>query len=311
MSGRAEIVSVNVSEVKGTAKHSVDEIVLNERGVAGDAHAGTWHRQVTVLSQERLEAFSARTGRPVGAGDFAENLTIRGLDLRCVAPLDRLGIGEVELEVTQIGKKCHGAGCVIYREVGECLMPGEGIFCRVARGGAVRPGDAVEYRPRPLRFRIVTLSDRAFAGEYEDRSGPQVRRSVEEFFSGTRWHVEIEGVVLPDDAQKLDEEARAACDGGADVLITTGGTGVGPRDIAPETLAALCEKTIPGIMEHVRLKFGADKPTALLSRSVAGVRGRTQIYALPGSVRAVKEYMGEILKNIEHLLFMLHGIDVH
>ena len=92
MSGRAEIVSVNVSDVKGTAKRSVDEIVLDERGVAGDAHAGTWHRQVTVLSRERLEAFSARTGRPVGAGDFAENLTIRGLDLRCVAPLDRLSL---------------------------------------------------------------------------------------------------------------------------------------------------------------------------------------------------------------------------
>jgi len=95
------------------------------------------------------------------------------------------------------------------------------------------------------------------------------------------------------------------------VIVTTGGTGIGPRDITPEVVTALCQKQIPGIMEHIRAKFGAANPNALLSRSVAGVAGRSQIYALPGSVRAVEEYLGEILKTLEHVLCMLHGLDVH
>jgi len=94
-------------------------------------------------------------------------------------------------------------------------------------------------------------------------------------------------------------------------VITTGGTGVGPRDITPETVAGVFEKIIPGIMENIRMKFGQAKPNALLSRSVAAVGGQTQCYALPGSVRAVDEYMGEILKTLEHVIYMLHGLDVH
>jgi molybdopterin adenylyltransferase len=95
------------------------------------------------------------------------------------------------------------------------------------------------------------------------------------------------------------------------VIIATGGTGPGPRDITPETAAALCDKLIPGIMENIRMKFGSAQPNALLSRSIAGVAGSTQIYTLPGSVRAVEEYMGEILKTLERAIFMLHGLDAH
>jgi molybdenum cofactor synthesis domain-containing protein len=117
--------------------------------------------------------------------------------------------------------------------------------------------------------------------------------------------------ILPDDADRLRDAIQEAVRGGADVILTTGSTGAGPRDIAPETVQALCDKTIPGIMEHIRLKFGADKPNALLSRGVAGIIGTTQLYTLPGSPRAVREYMGEILKTLEHLVYMLHAIDRH
>ncbi|MDQ1258097.1 MAG: molybdopterin adenylyltransferase [Candidatus Hydrogenedentes bacterium] len=306
-----EVVSVNISEDKGTVKRPVAEIVIDSRGVAGDAHAGAWHRQVSVLSQELIDAFAAETGRPTGPGEFAENITTRGLDLSQVAPLDRFRIGEVELEVTQIGKECHGDACAIYREIGRCVMPKEGLFCRVQHGGAVRPGDTVEYRPRPFRVHVITLSDRAAVGEYEDCSGPAVTECVRGFFDGKRWHLELTAAVLPDDADRLRESIQEALRGGADVILTTGSTGVGPRDIAPETVQALCDKTIPGIMEHIRLKFGADKPNALLSRGIAGIIGTTQLYTLPGSPRSVREYMGEILKTLEHLVYMLHAIDRH
>ncbi len=311
MCDRVEVASVNVSEETGTIKHSVEQIEIDARGIVGDAHAGAWHRQISLLSQERIDEFVRATKRPTKPGEFAENITTRGLDLRCVAPLDRLRIGAAELEVTQIGKECHGDACVIYRELGQCIMPTEGLFCRVLHGGTVKPGDTVEYYPRPLRVHVITLSDRAAAGEYEDRSGPRVCELLEEFFVEKRWHLRIEAAILPDDAAQLREAIQSACDANADVIITTGSTGVGPRDIAPETVAELCDKMLPGIMEHIRLKFGAAKPNALLSRGVAGVIGATQVYTLPGSVRAVQEYMGEILKTVEHLVFMLHGIDRH
>jgi len=311
MSDKGQVISVNISEEKGTTKHPVPEIVLDDRGVAGDAHAGLWHRQVSLLGQESIDSFIAATGKQVGPGDFAENITLQGIDMARVAVLDRFRIGDVELELTQIGKKCHGDGCAIYREVGTCVMPKEGVFCRVIRGGTVRAGDLIEWRPMPLAIRIITLSDRASAGEYEDRSGPRATAMLEEFFSGKRWHIDIQRVVLPDDAGRLREELAGALREDADIIFTVGGTGVGARDITPETVASVCEKIVPGIMENIRAKFGSDKPQALLSRSIAGIAGKTQLYALPGSVRAVEEYLGEILKTIEHTIFMMHGFDSH
>ncbi len=96
-----------------------------------------------------------------------------------------------------------------------------------------------------------------------------------------------------------------------DVIFTCGSTGVGPRDIAPETVESVSEKTIPGIMENIRIKYGKDRPSVLLSRSVAAIAATTQIYTLPGSVRAVEEYLAEILKTLDHAILMIHGIDAH
>ena len=311
MSTSVEVISVNTSAAKGTVKTPAPFGELNERGVLGDAHAGNWHRQVSVLSQELIDEFSKTHSRAIKPGEFAENVTLSGIDLRKVAPLDRFRIGEVELEVTQIGKACHGDACAIFREVGACVMPKDGLFCRVVSGGTLRPGDRGVYTPRPFRVRIVTLSDRASAGVYEDRSGPALREILGEFFADTRWHAVVDQALIPDEPAQLEAELAKAGAEDTDVVFTVGSTGVGERDIAPDVVTPLCDKTIPGIMEHIRVTFGAAKPAALLSRSVAGLIGRCQIYTLPGSVRAVKEYAGEILKTLEHTVFMLHGIDSH
>jgi molybdenum cofactor synthesis domain-containing protein len=306
-----EVVSVNISEEKGTVKHPVPEITIVDTGIVADAHAGMPNREVSLLARESAERFSREIGRDVAFGEFAENITTRGLDMREVYLLDRLRIGEVELEVTQIGKKCHGENCAIFREVGRCVMPKEGIFCRVIRGGVVKAGDPLTHTARALRCRIITLSDRASRGEYEDRSGPRVKKLLEEFMRDKRWHLDIETGVIPDDSETLVRELRAAREAACDLMITTGGTGVGPRDITPDVVAKACDKLIPGIMEHIRTKYGADKPAALLSRGVAGVIGRGLVFTLPGSVKAVEEYMVEILKTLEHLVWMLRGLDVH
>jgi len=306
-----KVVSVNISEQKGTIKHPVPEVTINQRGIVGDAHAGMPNRFVSLLSQESIERFSSEMGRVLSPGEFAENFTTRNLDDASVSLLDRFKIGEVELEVTQIGKECHGSGCAIFREVGRCVMPKQGIFCRVRTGGRVKPGDVIDHLPKLLRFKIITVSDRASRGEYEDRSGPRVQQLVEEFAVGKRWHVECGTTIIPDDPDALRREIRQAREAACDIIITTGGTGVGPRDNTPDVVAGECDKLIPGIMEHIRAKFGSDKPAALLSRSVAGVCGATLIYSLPGSVKAVEEYMSEIVKSLEHLILMIHAVDAH
>ena len=311
MSNNGQIISVNISEQKGTVKQPVTEISVDKDGVVNDAHAGPWHRQVSLLAQEDIDSFTKTIGREIAPGEFAENITIAGIDLNRAAVLDRFRTGQVELEVTQIGKECHGDDCAIYREVGKCVMPKKGVFCRVVNPGKIKAGDSVEYFSKQLRFLIVTLSDRAFAGEYTDRSGPRAKQILEEYFSGKRWHCQFNSSLLDDDADKLRNELAIAIKEEVDVIFTLGGTGIGPRDIAPETVSSFCDKIIPGVMENIRVKFGNDKPSALLSRSVAAIAGKTQIYALPGSVRAVEEYLSEILKTLEHAVYMMHGLDVH
>ena len=306
----AKIISVNISEKKGTIKKPVEKAVVNEMGIVNDAHAGTWHRQITLLAQERIDEFSKEIGRQVKYGEFAENITTQGIDLTKVTILDRFKIRDVELEVTQIGKTCHGDACAIYREIGKCVMPKEGIFCRVLNGGKISPGDILEYYSRSLRVAVITLSDRASKGEYQDLSGPEIVKKTEEYFKDKPWKLNIHTLIIPDDAETLKNEIKLLTNG-FDIIFTTGGTGIGFRDITPEVVESLLDKSIPGIMEYIRVKYGAKIPNALLSRAVAGVIGKTLIYSLPGSVKAVREYMDEILKTVEHSVFMLKDINTH
>jgi len=164
---------------------------------------------------------------------------------------------------------------------------------------------------RKLKIQVITLSDRASRGEYKDLSGPEIVEQVNNYFSEKEWEFETKIEVIPDDAELLENILLSSKNEKLDIVITTGGTGIGPRDFTPEVAKKVMEKEIPGIMENIRMKFGQKVPNALLSRGVAGVMGDTQLYCLPGSLKAVKEYMGEILKTLEHLVFMLHGIDTH
>jgi MOSC domain-containing protein YiiM len=115
-----------------------------EHGIDGDAHAGVWHRQVSLLAQESIDKMAAM-GLDVRAGDFAENITTLGVDVAALPLFTTLDVGEALVEVTQIGKECHSR-CAIYHQAGDCVMPREGIFVRVLRGGRVAPGDPVRVR---------------------------------------------------------------------------------------------------------------------------------------------------------------------
>jgi molybdenum cofactor synthesis domain-containing protein len=164
--------------------------------------------------------------------------------------------------------------------------------------------------PEKYEVLIVTLSDRAFRKEYEDLSGPRVKALITDFFLSAGWAFNVNLVLIPDDSKILNDlviESRLKYN----LIITTGGTGIGPRDITIETIAPLLSKEIPGIMEFIRIKYGAEKPNALLSRGVAGITGTSLIYTLPGSVKAVEEYMSEIVKTLKHTIYMQYGVDKH
>lgn len=137
------IMAVCTSEIKGIQKAEADAVELRaDWGIEGDAHAGDWHRQVSLLSYERIEEFKAK-GADVVNGSFGENVIVSGFDLKSLPVGTRFRSGDVLLELTQIGKTCH-AHCAIYHRMGDCIMPREGVFCKVLEGGVIRPGDAID-----------------------------------------------------------------------------------------------------------------------------------------------------------------------
>lgn len=164
----------------------------------------------------------------------------------------------------------------------------------------------------PVKFEVlvVTLSDRASRGEYKDLSGPRVADRVSGYLALIGWKFEITHQLIPDDSAILSGLLMSAGER-FNLIITTGGTGIGPRDITVETVMPLLTKEIPGIMEFIRIKYGSLNPNALLSRGVAGILNKAVIYTLPGSVRAVDEYLDEILKTLKHTVYMQYGIDTH
>lgn len=140
----AKVLSINISEKKGVIKTPIKEgIFIEEYGLKDDAHAGKWHRQVSLLAQESIDKMIKMGISDLDAGKFAENITTEGIVLHELPVGTRLKIGETVQEVTQIGKECH-KGCAIKNQVGTCIMPTEGIFTRIIKGGVVREGDSIE-----------------------------------------------------------------------------------------------------------------------------------------------------------------------
>ncbi|MCK5786531.1 MAG: MOSC domain-containing protein [Candidatus Sabulitectum sp.] len=145
MGNKFTIFSLNISPEKGTEKIPVDAVKVTSAGFESDAHSGNWHRQISLLDQESVVDFSSRSGITIKPGDFGENITTEGIDITRLTPgsviTDARGL---RLEVTQVGKECHGDDCTIYRKVGNCIMPKRGVFCRVLTPGHLHRGDILE-----------------------------------------------------------------------------------------------------------------------------------------------------------------------
>lgn len=300
------VIAICTSDVRGIQKTPQDSAFFEKDwGIQGDAHAGNWHRQVSLLGAEKIEQFNAK-GAGVKPGAFGENLVVEGFDFRALPVGTLLRCGPVLLELTQIGKECH-SHCEIYKKMGDCIMPREGVFARVLEPGTIRIGDemVLEARrsPRPWQAAVITLSDKGAAGLREDKSGPVIARRLRE-----NGYDVVEQLLLADEPEPLKEQlTRLADQRQLDLILTTGGTGFGPRDTTPEAVLAVSHRNAPGIAEAIRAASMAITPRAMLSRGVSVIRGKTLIVTLPGSPKACAESMDAFLDVIPHGLELLRG----
>lgn len=295
-----KVVSLNISPKRGTFKEPVDSIELKvQHGIVGDAHAGDWHRQVSLLDLSSFAKMTSKVPVELRPGIFAENITTEGVELFTLPIGTQLEIGETLVEVTQIGKECHHH-CQIYQQVGKCVMPTEGIFVKVLKGGLVRPGDEINV-VNPIRVAILTLSDKGFKGEREDLSGPALAQALQDKAAI------VAQEVLPDDFEQIKSKLIAYAEDKVDLVLTTGGTGFAPRDVTPEATLAVVEKLAPGIVEAIRQMSLKITPTAMLSRATAGIRGRTLIINFPGSPKAALECLQVFLPAMPHAIETLRG----
>lgn len=302
--GRIEAICM--SEKRGVQKHPIQSVtLLADWGLEGDAHGGHWHRQVSLLSVEKIEDFRRR-GATVGYGAFGENLVVSGVDVSSLPVGTLLRIGPALLEMTQIGKECHNH-CAIYQVVGDCIMPREGVFARVLEGGLIHVGDVVDIVPRagkwPYQAAVITLSDKGSQGLREDTSGPVITKRLLD-----AGYDVVETLLLPDGKEKLKKElCRLADQRQVDLILTTGGTGFSPRDVTPEATKEVAERDVPGIAEAMRAASMKITKHAMLSRAVSVIRGKTLIINLPGSPKACRECMDVFMDTIPHGLDLLRG----
>lgn len=306
MNLKGKVKALCISEKRGTVKHPVESInIIENFGLEGDAHAGSWHRQVSLLAAEKVAAFNARGG-DAKVGDFGENILVEGLDLRYLPVGTLLKCEDVVLCITQIGKNCH-TECEIFKRVGDCIMPREGVFAVVQKGGYVHVEAPIEAvlpsADAPFRAAVMTLSDKGARGERVDTSGP---RAVE-LLKAAGYEI-VETVLLPDEQKQIERElCRLADQRQVDLIITTGGTGMSLRDCTPEATLAVATRNVPGIAEAIRAGSMTITKRAMLGRGVSVLRNNTLIINLPGSKKAVEESLELVLSELEHGLKILRG----
>ncbi|WP_461613013.1 molybdopterin-binding protein [Clostridium sp. Marseille-QA1073] len=300
------IKGICISEKRGTKKREIEEATFIENwGIEEDAHAGNWHRQVSLLSFDKIEAFREK-GANVSLGDFGENLIVEGFDFRKLPVGTRFHCGEVVLEMTQIGKECH-SHCQIYKAMGDCIMPREGVFAKVIHGGKIKVGDEMTMElpsvDAKLTAAVITLSDKGFKGEREDESGPAIVTILKE-----AGYEIVETIILPDEQKEIERNLiRLVEQRQVNLILTTGGTGFSTRDCTPEATMAVATRNAPGIAEAIRYGSMNITKRAMLGRGASVIRNETIIVNLPGSKKAVMESLGFIIDELEHGIRILKG----
>jgi len=299
------LISVNIGKVRGVPKHPVDEGFLTpDWGLKGDAHGGDWDRQISLFPVETMALVPKAIRAAFEPNTYSENLTIEGLPPEKLRVGTVLSIGTARIKILQIGKESYeppesGRPYIVSRE---------GRFGRVLSEGPVRAGDIVEiaeegaFPPEAPRLVLVTLSDKGARGEREDVSG--------QFLS---WYATRMGgrilfsEIIPDEKAKIKAALFKGIEAKADLILTTGGTGLGPRDVTPDATLEVIDRQVPGFAEAMRAESLKKTPNAMISRAVSGVADKTLIINLPGSPKAVAECMEVIFPALSHAIDKLRG----
>ncbi len=304
MKGRVRSVSTSIK--KGVVKRPVEEgHFIKDYGIENDAHAGKWHRQVSLLSYDKVVEFNAK-GAGVTDGDFGENLLVEGIDFKSLPVGSIFKAGTAVLRMTQIGKECH-SDCAIRQKVGDCIMPREGVFAEVLEEGVIKAGDEMTVTlpdpNRPFTAAVITLSDKGSKGERIDESGP----AAVEILKDAGYEV-IETLLIPDEPVLLKNALiRLVDQRQTDLILTSGGTGFALRDRTPEATMEIADRNAPGIAEYMRMRSMELTDRAMLGRGVSVIRKKSLIINLPGSPKAVKESLGFIMNALDHGLKMIRG----
>ena len=308
--GNGRLLHVCISSKKGIAKHEIPSArLLPDYGMEADAHAGEWHRQVSLLAHTDIELMRAK-GLSLKPGAFGENLVIDGVNTAELGIGSQLRVGPVLLELTQVGKVCH-TRCAIYYTTGDCIMPRTGLFARVVEAGEVTAGMPVEIVHRvdrsTLQAAVITISDRCSAGQTIDTAGPAAAALLSsELGARIAWTK-----LVPDSESEIAEAIKDFSDRRVDIILTAGGTGPDVRDVTPEATRKVLDRELPGLAERMRGASAAKTPNAWLSRAVAGTRRETLIVNLPGSKRAAVENLEAILPVIPHAVKILRNETTH
>jgi len=311
MEKNVKILSINISEKKGESKKNINEVFLKKGGIENDAHFNTKNREISFLDIESIKRFENLTNRKIYFGEFAENITTEGLNYKSIQPLDILYNDMVEILITQIGKTCHGNTCNIFKLVGKCIVPEEGLFGRILKEGIIKVGDLLYVKKKKFKIGVLTLSDRAYNKMYEDKSGPKIIELLNLFFKENNYLSEIDYKVIPDNEILLEGMINKYIENSYDLIFTTGGTGIGSKDITINVISKNLTKEIPGLMNEIRHKSAKINKNALISRSIAGTINKTLIFCLPGNLKSITEYFEEIKKHLLHLIYMVNDLDIH
>ncbi len=299
------LISVNLGKIRGVPKHPIEEgILIPEWGLKGDAHGGNWNRQISLFPVETLALVPRNVRELFEENAYSENLTLEGIPPERLRPGTILEIGGAQIEILEIGKLSFeppesGRPYIVSRE---------GRFGRVLKGGRVKSGDLVKIvkEGKPAsgapRLVLITLSDKGAQGEREDISGKFLT------WYATRLGANILfSTIIPDEKQLIKETLLRGIDEGADLILTTGGTGLAPRDVTPEATLEVIDHQVPGFAEAMRMESLKKTPHAMVSRAVSGIAGRTLIINLPGSPKAVAECMEVIFPALKHAIEKLRG----
>ena len=299
------LLSVNLGKIRGAFKHPVEEGILTPKwGLKGDAHGGDWDRQISVLPLESLSLVPRNVRERFEDNTYSENLTIEGIDPEKLRPGTHLSIGEAEIVILEIGKKSYeppesGRPYIVSRE---------GRFGRIVKGGMIKRGDTIKIvkegfpPPNAPRVVLLTLSDKGAQGKREDISGRYLT------WYATRLNAKILfRSIIPDEKPTIKETLLKGVKAGADLILTTGGTGLAPRDVTPEATREVIDREVPGFAEAMRMESLKKTPHAMASRAVSGIAEKTLIINLPGSPKAVAECMEVIIPALPHAIEKLRG----